>query len=265
MTVANLMQLIDLDALAVFKLGADGRYALKSDVSDLEDRIEEVEEASGEDNVIVAVKVNGTALVPDAQRAVDVTVPTRVSDLTIDGDVVTDPDYTHTDNNYTDADSAKLAGVTAGAEPNVIEAITIGGTAAPVSSKTVALGSAASASVESTLTNGQNLPTGSAVAGYVSGLGYQTSQQVSDAIASAIGSAQHLTQQVVQVLPSASNAQPNVMYLVPDDMGGSNYDMYILSGGALVLVGNTEADLSGYVQSSQIGTATTAQVQALFA
>jgi len=36
-----------------------------------------------------------------------------------DADTVIDADYTHTDNNYTDADAAKLAGIEAGAEVNV--------------------------------------------------------------------------------------------------------------------------------------------------
>lgn len=43
-------------------------------------------EENAEENVIETVKVNGTALVPDANKAVDVEVPTKTSDLTNDGD-----------------------------------------------------------------------------------------------------------------------------------------------------------------------------------
>lgn len=43
-------------------------------------------EASADVNVIETVKVNGSALTPDANKAVDVTVPTATSDLTNDGD-----------------------------------------------------------------------------------------------------------------------------------------------------------------------------------
>ena len=39
-------------------------------------------DAAGEENVIETVKVNGTALTPDAQKAVDVTVPTNNNQLT---------------------------------------------------------------------------------------------------------------------------------------------------------------------------------------
>ena len=42
-------------------------------------------EASADVNVIETVKVNGSALTPDANKAVDVTVPTATSDLTNDG------------------------------------------------------------------------------------------------------------------------------------------------------------------------------------
>lgn len=44
---------------------------------------------SGEDNVIEVVKVNGTALTPDGNKAVDVSVPTKVSDLTNDSGFLT--------------------------------------------------------------------------------------------------------------------------------------------------------------------------------
>ena len=47
-------------------------------------------EAGAEVNVIETVKVNGTALTPDANKAVDVTVPTKVSDIQNDSNFQTD-------------------------------------------------------------------------------------------------------------------------------------------------------------------------------
>lgn len=44
----------------------------------------------GEANVIETVKVNGTALTPDANKAVDVSVPTKTSDLTNDSKFIQD-------------------------------------------------------------------------------------------------------------------------------------------------------------------------------
>jgi len=69
-------------------------------------------------NVIESVKVNGTAL-SVTNKAVDVTVPTKLTDLTNDGNFVTDANYVHTDNNYTTAEKNKLAGIAEGAEVNV--------------------------------------------------------------------------------------------------------------------------------------------------
>lgn len=41
-------------------------------------------EEAGDKNVIETIKENGTALTPDAQKAVDITVPTKTSDITND-------------------------------------------------------------------------------------------------------------------------------------------------------------------------------------
>jgi len=59
-------------------------FASASDLSDLSDRVDDIVAEGGEPNVIETVKVNGTALVPDANKAVNITVPTAVSDLTND-------------------------------------------------------------------------------------------------------------------------------------------------------------------------------------
>ena len=75
-------------------------------------------EASAQTNVIETVKVNGTTLTV-TDKAVDVTVPTKTSDLTNDSDFVSDASYVHTDANYTVAEKEKLAGIAEGAEVNV--------------------------------------------------------------------------------------------------------------------------------------------------
>ena len=75
-------------------------------------------EASAQTNVIETVKVNGAALTV-TDKAVDVTVPTKTSDLTNDSNFVSDASYVHTDANYTVAEKEKLAGIAEGAEVNV--------------------------------------------------------------------------------------------------------------------------------------------------
>ena len=184
----------------------------------------------GEDNVIETVKVNGTALTPDANKAVNVQVPTAVTDL---------------------SDASNYALV-------------------------ANLGTAAAADTESTLTNGSNLPTGAAVKTFVEGKGYQTASDVNSILSTgqyatqsyvttAIGNANHLQSSLVTTLPASG--QTNILYLVPDDGGKSNKDMYIwdATNSQFVLVGNTEVDLTGYAVESQFSVATTAQIQALFA
>lgn len=184
----------------------------------------------GEDNVIETVKVNGTALTPDANKAVNVEVPTTVASL---------------------SDAANYA----------------------LKSQ---LGTAAAANTEGTVANDGGLPTGAAVTAFVEGKGYQTATDVAGILSdgnyatesyvtTAIGNANHLQAVNVQTLPATG--QTNYLYLVPDDGGKSNKDMYIwdATGSNFVLVGNTEVDLTGYVQESQLSVATTAQIQGLFA
>ena len=75
-------------------------------------------EPGAEENVIDTIKVNGTELEPE-DKAVDITVPTKTSQLDNDSDYVSDASYVHTDNNFTDADESKLDGIESGAEVNV--------------------------------------------------------------------------------------------------------------------------------------------------
>lgn len=69
-------------------------------------------------NVIEGVNVNGAAVTP-TNKIVNLTVPTKLTDLTNDGNFVKDANYVHTDNNFTTALKNKLDGIAAGAEVNV--------------------------------------------------------------------------------------------------------------------------------------------------
>lgn len=60
-------------------------FASQTDLDALDDKVDTIIAEGGEPNVIETVKVNGAALTPDAQKAVDVAVPTKTSDLTNDG------------------------------------------------------------------------------------------------------------------------------------------------------------------------------------
>lgn len=53
-----------------------GFFALQSDLKTLQDEVDELITEGGEPNVIEVIKKNGTALTPDANKAVDMSVPT---------------------------------------------------------------------------------------------------------------------------------------------------------------------------------------------
>lgn len=88
---------------------------LKNKLDDIEDDAQE--------NVIETVKVNNAALTPDANKAVNITVPTKTSDLTNDDNVVKDASYVHTDNNFTTTLKNKLDGIQEGAEANTVDSV----------------------------------------------------------------------------------------------------------------------------------------------
>ena len=77
---------INETGLLTIKQWIEGKFALDSDVDELAAEVQELITEGGEPNVIETVKVNGTSLTPDENKAVDVTVPTSTSDLTNDGD-----------------------------------------------------------------------------------------------------------------------------------------------------------------------------------
>lgn len=88
----------------------------------LKNKLDDIEE-DAQENVIETVKVNGSALTPDENKAVNVTVPTKTSDLTNDDNVVKDANYVHTDNNFTTTLKNKLDGIEDGAEANTVDSV----------------------------------------------------------------------------------------------------------------------------------------------
>lgn len=76
-----------------------------------------------EENVIETVKVNSTALTPDANKAVNISVPTKYSQLANDKNVVEDANYVHSDNNFTTTLKNKLDAIEAGAQVNEVTSV----------------------------------------------------------------------------------------------------------------------------------------------
>ena len=112
------------------------KFALATDMTQAKSDITALQNVGAQANVIETVKRNGTALAV-TNKAVDVTVPTKMSDLTNDGNYVADANYVHTDSNFTADEKSKLAGIAAGAnKTTVATSITASGTN-PVTSKAI--------------------------------------------------------------------------------------------------------------------------------
>ena len=67
----------------------------------------------------ITTKAGTHTEITSATGTVNFNVPTKTSHLTNDSNFVSDANYVHTDNNFTDAYQTKLAGIAAGAEVNV--------------------------------------------------------------------------------------------------------------------------------------------------
>lgn len=87
------------------------------------------------------------------------------------------------------------------------------------------------------------------VSAFTNDAGYQNANQVSEAIANAIKDINHAVFEKVDSKPDASAAAPNVLYLVAN---GDKYDIYAKIGEEMVLIDDTDVDLSGYVTDAEL-------------
>ena len=178
------------------------------------------------------IKVNGTEQTI-TNKAVDIKVPTKTSDLTNDSNFAVDANYVHTDNKYTTDEKNKLSGIAEGAQVNKIESIKVNGVAQTITSKAVDI---------TVPTNNNQL---------ANGAGYQTSSEVQAAINSAISEITGIDFQVVESLPGTG--VKGVIYLVSNSGTGSNiYDEYIWITNRFEKIGTTEIDLSNYYNTTNL-------------
>lgn len=178
------------------------------------------------------IKVNGTEQTI-TNKAVDIKVPTKTSDLTNNSNFAVDANYVHTDNNYTTDEKNKLSGIAEGAQVNKIENIKVNGVAQTITSKAVDI---------TVPTNNNQL---------ANGAGYQTSSEVQAAINNAISGITGIDFQVVESLPGTG--VKGVIYLVSNSGTGSNiYDEYIWVTNRFEEIGTTEIDLSNYYNTTNL-------------
>lgn len=103
--------------------------------NDLKTKLDGIE-AGAQQNTIDGIQRNGTPI-QIKNKVVNILVPTKTSDLENDNNFVSDSNYIHTDNNFTNTLKNKLDGIEAGAEVNIINTIQKNGVPLSVSNKTV--------------------------------------------------------------------------------------------------------------------------------
>lgn len=226
-------------------------------------------------NVIETVKVNGTALTPSS-KAVNVTVPTKVSDLTNDKGYITS--YTNT--TYTlgspksatngaatidltgtgeTKQSVKITGsgattVTTDANGNIVIKSTDSDTkySHPNSGVTAGTYRSVTVNAQGHVTAGTNPTT---ISGYGITDAY-TKSQTDSAISKAVANADHLKRSIVEALPSVDAADEHTIYMVAKTSGAvgsgetNGYDEYMLvvSGSTKKFekIGDSAVDLTDY-------------------
>ena len=98
--------------------------------------------------------------------------------------------------------------------------------------------------------------------GSIEAAGYQTAEQVQTAISSAIAASGHAHFEEVDAVPSAEEAEENVMYLVMND-ATSHYDIYAKVGDSVVLLDDTTVDLSAYAKTADVTSAISSAISDL--
>ena len=206
------------DLTDALKKGYDGAV---TDVANLK-------KVGAEKNVIVGIKVNGTAQTPDSNRQVDISVPT-------DSDI---------------AEKIEAYGYQTETQVNQIIAGKGHQTAAQVKSAIEGYGYLTAAQVNAAIT----------------GKGYQTSAQVQAAINESLSGITGIDIQVVESLPTTG--KKGVIYLVAHAHGDTdNYDEYVwvASKNKYEKIGNTDIDLSGYVQKTDLVELTDKDLETMWA
>lgn len=187
-----------------------------------------LKKVGAEKNIIVGIKVNGTAQTPDSNRQVDITVPT-------DGEI-----------------AEKIEGYGYQTEAQVNQII-------------AGKGHQTAAQVKATV-EGYGYQTAAQVNTAITGKGYQTAAQVQAAINESLSGITGIDIQVVESLPTTGTK--GVIYLVAHAHGTKdNYDEYVwvASKSTYEKIGNTDVDLSGYVQKTDLVELTDKDLETMWA
>ena len=194
--------------------------------------------ATGQDNIIETVKVNGTALTPDANKAVDITVPQgTVTSVTVNGS-----NYTPDTNGLVNLGTIS-GGSGGGGEYNVIEGVTFNGTTAPITNKIAAITYTAPTLSKGTTTGSGNAVTDISVSGHTVTLTKGTTFLTSHQDISGKANDADVVHKTGYEVITGSKTITNQLNFVAE---GQEYDNYITSAaGTLILKGEDGINVNG--------------------
>ena len=205
----------------------DFTTALKTAYDKAVTDVKALTDAGAEANKIDTVKVNGNALTPDTNKAVDISVPTTADIKSqieaYDYQTATDVENTVTGKGYQTA-----------------------------------------AQVETTVT-GKGYQTATQVNSAIEGKGYQTATQVQDAINESLSGVTGIDLQVVTSLPETG--EKGVIYLIAHEHGAQDiYDEYVWvsSASKFEKIGSTDIDLSAYAKTADFTEVDAAEIDTLW-
>lgn len=109
---------------------------------------------------------------------------------------------------------------------------------------------------------GKGYQTAADVESAITSKGYQTASQVGEAISKA----GHLTRKKVDTVPAASEAEENIIYLVPkaDAEEGNIFEEWMMIEGVMEKIGDSSADLSGYLKESDVTEISNAEIDGIW-
>ena len=244
-------------------------------------------EAGANENIIEGIAVNNVDIAPVNKR-VNLTVPTKVSELTNDEKFQTDAEVASAikgsgyqanvietvkvNGSILDVDSKKSVNVIVPTDNSVLANGAGYQTASDVSSALANSGYQANVIETVKVNNVALTPTSKAVnitvptdnSALTNGAGYQTAKNVTDAINEAIGGLTGISFEIVETLPT--QGKTGVIYLIAHSHGTrDNYDEYIWleKSKSYEKIGNTDVDLSNYVTKNDITIMTEQELAAI--
>ena len=261
-------------------------FASKTEFNTLKGQVDELVAEGGEPNVIETVKVNGTALTP-AAKAVDITVPTKTSELTNNGD----GDSPFATEEYVSENGGKIDKIKVnGTEQTItnkevnisVPRFTTADSQTGYTTRAIIQNDSANDGIMFDIVNdGVSIKFGEGRASaaatrtidvpdktYVNNT-FRTEAQVQAAIDAALADVTSIEYQIVDTLP-ATGAKGIIYLISTGTPSAPSYDEYIWltpEGGTAHYekIGTTDVDLSGYWSKAELAAITTAEIDEILA